>query len=103
MTTTPLPPAIEPVAWFEYARKKPTLKRLVFDRTSRSQLCVAGWVSEPLVKESDATQARADLEAENKRLREALRIAHDHIDMNALRISHCKDAATITAALEKQP
>lgn len=72
MTTTPLPPAIEPVAWFEYARKKPTLKRLVFDRTSRSQLRVAGWVSEPLVKESDATQARADLEAENKRLREAL-------------------------------
>jgi len=63
MTTTPLPPAIEPVAWFEYARKKPTLKRLVFDRTSRSQLRVAGWVSEPLVKESDATQARADLEA----------------------------------------
>lgn len=74
MTTTPLPPAIEPVAWFEYARKKPTLKRLVFDRTSRSQLRVAGWVSEPLVKESDATQARADLEAENRRLREALRL-----------------------------
>lgn len=72
MTTTPLPPAIEPVAWFEYARKKPTLKRLVFDRTSRSQLRVAGWVSEPLIKESDATQARADLEAENQRLREAL-------------------------------
>lgn len=69
MTTTPLPPAIEPVAWFEYARKKPTLKRLVFDRTSRSQLRVAGWVSEPLVKESDATQARADLEAENQRLK----------------------------------
>ena len=71
-TTTPLPPAIEPVAWFEYARKKPTLKRLVFDRTSRSQLRVAGWVSEPLVKESDATAACADLEAENARLREAL-------------------------------
>lgn len=68
MTTTPLPPAIEPVAWFEYARKKPTLKRLVFDRTSRSQLRVAGWVSEPLVKESDATQARADLEAQLKQL-----------------------------------
>lgn len=71
-TTTPLPPAIQPVAWFEYARKKPTLKRLVFDRTSRSQLRVAGWVSEPLVKESDATAARADLEAEVQRLREAL-------------------------------
>lgn len=72
MTTTPLPPAIKPVAWFEYARKKPTLKRLVFDRTSRSQLRVAGWVSEPLVKESDAIQARADLEAEVQRLRETL-------------------------------
>lgn len=72
MTTTPLPPAIEPVAWFEYARKKPTLKRLVFDRTSRSQLRVAGWVSEPLIKESDAQQARADLEAEVQRLRDAL-------------------------------
>jgi len=79
MTTTPLPPAIEPVAWFEYARKKPTLKRLVFDRTSRSQLRVAGWVSEPLVKESDATQARADLEAENKRLREVLRSAEQKL------------------------
>lgn len=78
MTTTPLPPAIEPVAWFEYARKKPTLKRLVFDRTSRSQLRVAGWVSEPLVKESDATQARADLEAENARLREALQVLVDN-------------------------
>lgn len=82
MTTTPLPPAIEPVAWFEYARKKPTLKRLVFDRTSRSQLRVAGWVSEPLVKESDATQARADLEAENQRLREALKAILDEQDAN---------------------
>lgn len=50
-----------------------------------------------------AQQARADLEAEVQRLREALRIAHDHIDMNALRVSHCKDAATITAALESKP
>ena len=79
MTTT-LPPLIEPVAWFEYARKKPTLKRLVFDRTSRSQLRVAGWVSEPLVKESDATTARADLEAENSKLREALERAELFID-----------------------
>lgn len=77
MTTTPLPPAIEPVAWFEYARKKPTLKRLVFDRTSRSQLRVAGWVSEPLIKESDAQQARADLEAENANLRLELQSARD--------------------------
>lgn len=48
-------------------------------------------------------RSHADLEAENQRLREALRIAHGHIDMNALRVSHCKDAATITAALERQP
>jgi len=48
-------------------------------------------------------QARADLEAENQRLREALRIERDHIDMNALRVSHCKDATTITAALKEQP
>lgn len=96
MTTTPLPPAIEPVAWFEYARKKPTLKRLVFDRTSRSQLRVAGWVSEPLVKESDATQARADLEAEIKRLREALE------DIRVSTTDH-DTMLKARAALEKQP
>ena len=33
-----------------------------------------------------------------KRLREALDLAVDHIDMDALRISHCKDAAVIDAA-----
>jgi hypothetical protein len=33
-----------------------------------------------------------------KRLREALDLAVDHIDMDALRISHCKDAAAIDAA-----
>ncbi|WP_313080571.1 hypothetical protein [Pulveribacter sp.] len=32
-------------------------------------------------------------------LREALEVAHGHIDMEALRISHCKDAALIEAAL----
>jgi hypothetical protein len=32
-------------------------------------------------------------------LREALLAAHDHIDMDALRISHCKDAALIEAAV----
>ncbi|HQS22752.1 hypothetical protein [Acidovorax sp.] len=36
-----------------------------------------------------------------KRLREALDLAVDHIDMDALRISHCKDAAAIDAALNK--
>ena len=98
MTTTPLPPLIEPVAWFEYARKKPTLKRLVFDRTSRSQLRVAGWVSEPLVKESDATTARADLEAENARLREALQVL---VDNGGIGPEWMFDDAR--AALEKQP
>ena len=115
MTTTPLPPAIEPVAWFEYARKKPTLKRLVFDRTSRSQLRVAGWVSEPLVKESDATQARADLEAENQRLREALhRIDSIAVFLPTFDVLHeggieavteniVKAISKAVAALEKQP
>jgi hypothetical protein len=32
-------------------------------------------------------------------LAEALRIAFDHIDIEALRISHCKDAALIEAAI----
>lgn len=32
-------------------------------------------------------------------LRDALRLACDHIDMGALRISHCKDAAAIEQAL----
>lgn len=35
----------------------------------------------------------------SQQLREALRIAVDHIEMEALRISHCKDAALIDAAL----
>ena len=61
---------------------------------------IIGFTSEQFLS---VWQARADLEAENQRLREALRIAHDHIDMNALRVSHCKDAATITATLESKP
>ena len=36
---------------------------------------------------------------QNRVLREALRLAWDHIDPSALRISHCKDAAQIEAAL----
>lgn len=40
--------------------------------------------------------------AEAKRLREALALAVDHIDMDALRISHCKDAAAIGAALSRK-
>lgn len=35
-------------------------------------------------------------------LEKALATAHDHIDMATLEVSHCKDAATIRAALEKK-
>lgn len=56
MTTTP-PPMPEPIAWHEYARKKPAVKRLVFDRTSRKDLRVAGWVSEALI-EAASVEAR---------------------------------------------
>lgn len=35
-------------------------------------------------------------------LEKALTAAHDHIDMAALEVSHCKDAAIISAALEKK-
>ena len=35
-------------------------------------------------------------------LREALALAHDHIDMSRLEISHCKDAALIRAALSQE-
>jgi hypothetical protein len=34
-------------------------------------------------------------------LLEALRVARDHINMGALEISHCKDAALIRAAIVK--
>lgn len=50
----------------------------------------------------EPAQARADLEAEVARLREALELAHDHLDMARLRATHYKDAAKINAALEKQ-
>jgi hypothetical protein len=36
---------------------------------------------------------------QNQLLREALRVARDHIDMHSLEVSHCKDAALIRAAL----
>ena len=82
MTTTPLPPFPRPYVY------DPGRFGVAYSQTQMVDF---------------ATQARADLEAENQRLREALRIAHDHIDMNALRVSHCKDAATITATLESKP
>ena len=47
-----------------------------------------------------AQQARiAELERVQALLVEVLTIAHDHLDMDALRISHCKDAGKISAAL----
>ena len=46
----------EPVAWYEYARKKPSLRRLVFERTSRKDLRTAGWVAEPLYATPQPTQ-----------------------------------------------
>lgn len=42
---------------------------------------------------------------QTQKLREAFRIAVDHIDMGALEISHCKDAALIleTLAMPTEP
>ena len=49
----------EPVAWLEYARKKPSLRRLVFERTSDKALTVDGWVSEPLSRSAPQAQQPA--------------------------------------------
>lgn len=58
-----------------------------------------------MIRLTDHEAAMAALRAEVERLRadaercrHALALAVDHIDMGALRISHCKDAAAITAA-----
>lgn len=45
--------------------------------------------------------ANARLIAAAPELLAALEIAYRHIDMNALRISHCKDAAAIEAAIAR--
>lgn len=47
------------------------------------------------------SEANARLIAAAPELLEALRTALDHIDMDALEISHCKDAAAIRAAIAK--
>ncbi|AVS75643.1 hypothetical protein [Paracidovorax cattleyae] len=47
----------------------------------------------------DLERENAALKRDAANLRDALTIAVDHIDMEALRISHCKDSATIDAAL----
>jgi hypothetical protein len=46
-------------------------------------------------------KATAQLMAAAPDLLDALRIAHDHIDMDALEVSHCKDAKRIRAAIAK--
>ena len=43
----------------------------------------------------------AQVAKERDELLEALKTARDHIDMNALEISHCKDAERIRAAITK--
>jgi hypothetical protein len=54
---------------------------------------------EELVLRSDHESQLAEMRAEVERLRDALTVAVDHIEMDALRISHCKDAAVLDAAL----
>jgi hypothetical protein len=49
----------------------------------------------------EQAEANARLIAEAPDLLEALRTARDHIDMDALEISHCKDAERIRAAIAK--
>lgn len=55
----------------------------------RAMIDAAPAATQPAVNESVAVRA--------------LRIAHGHIDMDALRISHCKDAAAIDEALASAP
>jgi hypothetical protein len=49
----------------------------------------------------EQAEANARLIAAAPDLLEALRTARDHIDMDALEISHCKDAERIRAAIAK--
>jgi hypothetical protein len=49
----------------------------------------------------EPAEANARLIAAAPDLLEALRTARDHIDMDALEISHCKDAERIRAAIAK--
>ena len=47
------------------------------------------------------SEANARLISSSPELLEALLIARDHIDMNALKVSHCKDFAKLLAAIAK--
>ena len=65
-----------------------------------------GWVSihAPTwlnIGDQQVAMANARLIAAAPDLLEALRTARDHIDMDALEISHCKDAERIRAAIAK--
>lgn len=53
------------------------------------------------IRTREETDANARLIAAAPDLLEALLVAHDHIDMAALEISHCKDAEQIRAAIAK--
>jgi hypothetical protein len=48
------------------------------------------------------SQFREQAQARAERLAEALQLAHKHLDMTSMRVSHCKDAAIIDAALEQE-
>ena len=49
----------------------------------------------------DEPEPPYDVLAQRDELLEALLTARDHIDMDALEISHCKDAERIRAAIAK--
>jgi hypothetical protein len=65
-----------------------------------------GWVSihAPTwlnIGDQQVAMANARLIAAAPDLLDALRIARDHIDMDALEVSHCKDAERIRSAIAK--
>jgi hypothetical protein len=78
------------------------LRERLADLLSRTAVALKG-PEPPLTRWdwSDLPKRVLSLHAVNQELLEALRTARDHIDMNALEISHCKDAAAIRAAIAK--
>lgn len=67
----------------------------------------SGTVVALVVAQSDDNWADLDTETPGRliaalpELLEALRVAHDHLDMQALEVSHCRDAALIRGAIAK--